>query len=493
VKPEPLIVDHLAGVIRGAAIVRPGRRNDGEADLPESLIAAAELAIRSSEGGTRPLPSADLVAERYRGLAPTAAARLDELLALFFGDGDVPSYLDRLDGLVVRLLHPAEEQRLRINLRDEPGAFLGVLRSARCNGDGTLRADLHLSDQMRLRDPMTVKATLLSLAAETPWDLAFSLAWHPTLGAHNGHPGKVAVVAADLLLPPKRPAANTAGLLGAWDVPIRAIGAAGLNLAAARRWWEGQAERWFGVGFTWTDRDGTRIHVHSASGSLLGFDRGIRGGFDRSRYRGPGGVPPSNETHSRVLAAPAERRGAEVLLPFWFRRGRRPSRFSRLRPPVFPDVRPIALVRPGEDRMSEAGVTGIGSILLRDGIQRPYLAGPMRGRPRFNFAAFDGLREDLRGAGLDPVCPAEGDRRIGFDPDAHGEPWQEPTEFDLRACLRRNLAGLFTADAVVLLPGWQSSRGAVAEVAVAQFLGLPVYGPDGELQSLLSSSTTIQR
>jgi hypothetical protein len=105
--------------------------------------------------------------------------------------------------------------------------------------------------------------------------------------------------------------------------------------------------------------------------------------------------------------------------------------------------------------------------------QRPariYLAGPMRGRVGFNFPTFAAAAAELRAFGYKVVSPAEHDLELGFDPD-------QPLEvqgFDLKAALAWDLEQVLTVDAVVVLPGWSHSAGALAEVATARAVGTPV-------------------
>lgn len=99
-----------------------------------------------------------------------------------------------------------------------------------------------------------------------------------------------------------------------------------------------------------------------------------------------------------------------------------------------------------------------------------YLAGPMTGLPEFNFPAFHAATSDLRMRGYAVFNPAE---TAG-----------EETGLDLDKYIRVDLALIQAADVVVVLPGWQSSRGAKAEVIVATLLGMPVmeYGPDTAIE-----------
>lgn len=107
---------------------------------------------------------------------------------------------------------------------------------------------------------------------------------------------------------------------------------------------------------------------------------------------------------------------------------------------------------------------------------RIYIAGPMRGIPEFNFPAFDEATAWLRARGHDVFNPAERDR----DEDGFTGEGFDGTEdlsqhgFDLRAALGADLAWITEhADLVVVLPGWEESKGANAEVATAVALGIP--------------------
>lgn len=106
-----------------------------------------------------------------------------------------------------------------------------------------------------------------------------------------------------------------------------------------------------------------------------------------------------------------------------------------------------------------------------------YVAGPMRGLPRFNFDSFAVARSTLRTMGCWVFCPAERDLRDGFNPDGMtGHEDLSVHGFNLREALRIDLEWICrNAEAVIVLPGWKTSRGALAEVATARALGLPVH------------------
>jgi hypothetical protein len=96
-----------------------------------------------------------------------------------------------------------------------------------------------------------------------------------------------------------------------------------------------------------------------------------------------------------------------------------------------------------------------------------YLAGQMRGIPDFNFPAFNAAAAKLRAAGHEVFNPAE----KGLEKDAGAQ--QELLSF------RRKVFALDTAwiclhaDAIALLPNWPKSKGAVAEKALADAIGIP--------------------
>jgi hypothetical protein len=114
-------------------------------------------------------------------------------------------------------------------------------------------------------------------------------------------------------------------------------------------------------------------------------------------------------------------------------------------------------------------------------MKRLYTAGPMSGISQMNFPAFDALAYRLRKAGYEVISPAELD-----DPKSR---------LAALASLDGNLNishpgvswGMFLArdveliaddgiEAVVVLPGWEKSRGARLETFVANALcGLPIF------------------
>lgn len=105
-----------------------------------------------------------------------------------------------------------------------------------------------------------------------------------------------------------------------------------------------------------------------------------------------------------------------------------------------------------------------------------YLAGPMRGYPGFNFAAFDDAARTLRAVGYTVISPADEDRAKGFEGlGLTGDEDLADYGLSLREILVEDLSlvGL-RADAVCALPGWYHSTGARLEVELARAIGLPV-------------------
>ena len=103
-----------------------------------------------------------------------------------------------------------------------------------------------------------------------------------------------------------------------------------------------------------------------------------------------------------------------------------------------------------------------------DGV-KIYLAGPMTGLPEWNFPAFLEAADKLRSAGHEVMSPAEHDLQGGFDPTGDGH------DFNLRVAFRWDLDQVQSVDAIVVLPGWTRSKGARAEIAVADVIGTPIY------------------
>lgn len=105
-----------------------------------------------------------------------------------------------------------------------------------------------------------------------------------------------------------------------------------------------------------------------------------------------------------------------------------------------------------------------------------YISGPMRGLPEFNFPAFLEAGKMLRKMGHKPLSPAQRDLDNGFDPTGYCG-WEDLASlgFSLREALAEDCRMICEeAEGVVVLDGWEDSKGAKAEVALGQALGLPI-------------------
>lgn len=96
----------------------------------------------------------------------------------------------------------------------------------------------------------------------------------------------------------------------------------------------------------------------------------------------------------------------------------------------------------------------------------------MRGYILFNFPAFTVAAARIRELGHEVFSPAEHDLNDGFDPARS----LESQHYDLHRALEKDLEWIcLNAEAVVVLPGWQHSKGVAAEVYTARALSLPVF------------------
>jgi hypothetical protein len=110
-----------------------------------------------------------------------------------------------------------------------------------------------------------------------------------------------------------------------------------------------------------------------------------------------------------------------------------------------------------------------------------YIAGPMRGKPNWNYEAFDRAEKMLSKLGWDVINPATLDEN---SKDTQGL-YCEPDDFDPdgdsfhrdvnRKIMKRDLDVICDkCDAIYMLEGWQMSQGANAEFYLSCSLGLTV-------------------
>lgn len=93
-----------------------------------------------------------------------------------------------------------------------------------------------------------------------------------------------------------------------------------------------------------------------------------------------------------------------------------------------------------------------------------YLSGPMTGLPDLNYPAFMTAAEHLRALGHEVYNPAEWETRYNKGVFNHTIAFADYCTFISRE-----------ADGLVVLPGWENSPGATAEVALAQAIKKPIF------------------
>ena len=97
-----------------------------------------------------------------------------------------------------------------------------------------------------------------------------------------------------------------------------------------------------------------------------------------------------------------------------------------------------------------------------------YIAGPMTGISNGNWFAFSAKETQLLSEGWEVVNPARMDADSGIDPNSMDE-------YDYEDCARRDIEVLVKCDAIYMLAGFQFSKGACWERALAKHLGLKRY------------------
>lgn len=104
-----------------------------------------------------------------------------------------------------------------------------------------------------------------------------------------------------------------------------------------------------------------------------------------------------------------------------------------------------------------------------------YLAGPMTGYPAFNRAGFDFAERYAAEQGWTVASPQNTDP-THYGPCPDGERHTTTAGSHPHPCwVRASLRMMLDCDAVLMLPGWQESRGARLEHVVAEGCGMPVH------------------
>lgn len=112
---------------------------------------------------------------------------------------------------------------------------------------------------------------------------------------------------------------------------------------------------------------------------------------------------------------------------------------------------------PDENSTQALELQGLQAINTEANPLKIYIAGPMTGLPEFNYPAFHTAAAQLRALGHEVFNPAE-------NPAPACGTWE--------GYMRLALAQLVQCDAIALLPGWETSRGAKIEASLAADLGM---------------------
>lgn len=100
---------------------------------------------------------------------------------------------------------------------------------------------------------------------------------------------------------------------------------------------------------------------------------------------------------------------------------------------------------------------------------RVYLSGPMAGLPERNFPEFYRVGDTLRALGVEVYNPAEHETNLKWVDRENRD------DFPLAAVFLDYCREILTnVDAIVILPGWENSKGVRAEKALAEVIGIPV-------------------
>lgn len=104
-----------------------------------------------------------------------------------------------------------------------------------------------------------------------------------------------------------------------------------------------------------------------------------------------------------------------------------------------------------------------------------YIAGPMRGIKEFNKMGFFNKEVELAWNGFDPVNPWKGDIEAGIDLSSETGDTSDIEGFNqasMKEIIMRDVASLLECDGICMLEGWEKSKGATAERAIAIWFDL---------------------
>lgn len=118
-------------------------------------------------------------------------------------------------------------------------------------------------------------------------------------------------------------------------------------------------------------------------------------------------------------------------------------------------------------------------------MRRVYVAGPMTGVPEYNYPSFAAAEAMLTAQGWEVItpfhiCDAVWQTAFGrnFNPKADRCEYADPL---LSQMFRLDVDALIVSRAIALLDGWERSRGARLELAIAQMIGLEILSAETSL------------
>jgi hypothetical protein len=106
-----------------------------------------------------------------------------------------------------------------------------------------------------------------------------------------------------------------------------------------------------------------------------------------------------------------------------------------------------------------------------------YIAGKMRGIKDFNKYAFYDAEAKLRYQGFDVLNPVRLDEKNGISLISETGDTADIEGFNgltLDAIILEDVAAILQCDGIYLLKGWETSKGATAEKAIAEWKGLDI-------------------
>jgi hypothetical protein len=127
-----------------------------------------------------------------------------------------------------------------------------------------------------------------------------------------------------------------------------------------------------------------------------------------------------------------------------------------------------------------------------------YIAGPMRGYPAFNFAAFDEARDRAAALGYRVHSPADIDREAwGFCPLESDESLHRANDIvsawtasDLDEVILRDIKAIMESTHIAMLRGWEDSTGAKSEYQLAVWRGIEIL--DAETMKPMRSESILE-